>query len=210
MRGEIIVSPHRCGVPRSAHFHGHPSKLGTDIRPCTRHVKPVITLHGDHPVHARGVSWLQGFRPVGAGIEPATLGLLVRCSTRLSYPVARRAGIEPATSGITCRYSSSELTSTCSNTFVQVSAYTRGKTPRTGWAFRTHAAETCRLMLRIAGCFSTDNSYGRNRPNNVPIPRRTEAPRCSARAPVAAAPSASARARAGCLRAEEIFREPDA
>ena len=35
----------------------------------------------------------------GAGVEPATLGFMVRCSTRLSYPWSRRTGLEPATFG---------------------------------------------------------------------------------------------------------------
>ena len=45
----------------------------------------------------------------GAGFEPATHGVSVRCSTQLSYPFAVGAGIEPATRGGLVRCSTSEL-----------------------------------------------------------------------------------------------------
>lgn len=89
----------------------------------------------------------------------------------------------------------SELTSTSSNTLAQVSAYALGKTPRTGWALEPIPLKPADLMLRIAGCFQSAIRLGIHMPECFPVLpfARTEAPRCSAHAPVAAAPFATAR-----------------
>lgn len=55
----------------------------------------------------------------GAGIEPATLGLNVRCSTQLSYPIARKTGLEPVASGQYIRRSTFELHALASDLAVQ-------------------------------------------------------------------------------------------
>ncbi len=47
----------------------------------------------------------QPFQGCGAGVEPATVEISSRCSTRLSYPLASPAGFEPTTSGFVDRCS---------------------------------------------------------------------------------------------------------
>lgn len=160
--------------------------------------------------HARGVSFGGACAPIWSGSRTRDRRINSPMLYPLSYPVARRAGFEPAANDIVCRCSTSELTSTSRNTLAQVSAYALGKTPRTGWALEPIPLKPADLMLRIAGCFQSAIRLGIHMPECFPVLpfARTEAPRCSAHAPVAAAPFATARTHR-VLRAEEIFREPD-
>ena len=82
----------RCPAIQTIRFR--PSASRATIRP--RHRCLVLHPHSfaEVPNAARGVSCCGTFVPVsrftvwfGAGFEPATLGLLDRCSTQLSYPV---------------------------------------------------------------------------------------------------------------------------
>ncbi len=85
----------------------------------------------------------------GAGVEPATLGLLDRCSNRLSYPVVDEpeSNRRPATrvAALTAELPPSR------NTFPRTSAYATAG-PRVPDGTRTRTAAIRSTMLRIGAC----------------------------------------------------------
>ena len=93
------------------------------------------------------------------------------------------------------RCSTSELTS-CGEHLVRTAAYAAGKAVRTGWATSPdHSDSSCYALLLPT--VANRQSFGLNRPRAT----RTEASRCSAHAPVAAAPLPRLRPATGYFRA---------